>query len=269
MRVTAVQQAGAGRRWISGRTGAAATCYNRTQMCAAEPNEIYELPAEGAFPATQRDWLVAQVTAGDEGRLQANAFVMQIYAPALDAYLRGSSFRSLGASQDLVAGFFASRLDRPDFFTRWLASGFAFRRWIANAFLFFLHEESRRKRQRAGLVLDDKSDPPALEPDAVERYEAQWAREVVQRACEQAQDICSRCGWTLHWDVFVRHHAAGASYVDIARELSLDPRQGPALARTGGGVLRRAIEEILVRDGVAKSELASEAARLMSALRKR
>ncbi len=238
-------------------------------MSNAGSAKNYELPAEGAFPATRRDWLVTQVAAGDEGRLQANAFVMEIYAPALEAYVRGSSFRSLGEARDLVNGFFASRLGRSDFFDRWLASELPLRRWLSNGFLFFLHEESRSKRRHAGLVLDDENETPTPEPGAVESFESSWAREVVRRACGRAGEICDACGWHTHWELFLRHHGAGVAYATIAEELGIDPKRAAGLARTAGGVLRRAILEILVRDGVAENDLEREAERLVLALRSR
>lgn len=240
-----------------------AGCYNGASPMP-EPND--ELPAEGVFPATRRDWLASQSESGDAGRRTANAFVMEIYGPALEAYLRGSSFRALGDAPDLVAGFFASRLDRSDFYARWLASGLPFRRWLANGFVHHLLEESRRRRRRAGLVLDVEDESPASEPDAVERFEAAWAREVMQRACERAAGVCGDAGQSLHWQVFLRHHADGAPYDAIARELDVDPARAPGMARTAGGILRRALLEMLVRDGARNDELDREVGRLLDAM---
>jgi DNA-directed RNA polymerase specialized sigma24 family protein len=230
---------------------------------------VYVLPADGLFPETRRDWLVEHVSGGTDRRLVANGYVMQIYAPALGAYLRSSSLRGLGEPDDLVPAFFASRLDSADFYRRWLDSGFAFRRWLLNAFHFFLHEESRRRRRDAGLPIDEESSEPAQEEDAVAQFEAQWARDVVRRACDRAREICAASGWSLHWDVFVRHHGEGRSYPEIARELSFDPRRGPNFVRTAGSVLRRAMLEVLVRDGVEGPDLEREARRLVEALRPR
>lgn len=229
-----------------------------------EPN--VELPADGMFPATRRDWLATQSASGDQGRRSANSYVMEIYGPALDAYLRGSSFRSLGESGDLVAGYFADRLDRDDFFARWLASGLQFRRWLINGFLYYLLEESRAKRRRAGLSLEVEDESVAPEPDAVDRFEAAWARTVVRRACERAAEICAEAGWSTHWEVFLRHHGAGATYGSLAEEFGIDELRAPGMARTAANVLRRALLEILVRDGALKPDLDDEVDRLLAAI---
>jgi DNA-directed RNA polymerase specialized sigma24 family protein len=229
-----------------------------------EPND--ELPAEGAFPATRRDWLATQSSSGDEGRRAANVFVMEIYRPALEAYLRGSSFRSLGDAADLVAGYFASRLGRDGFFVKWLSSGMPFRRWLINGFLYYLLEESRGKRHRAGLALDVEDETPASEPDAVERFESTWAREVLRRACDRAAEICAGTGQSLHWEIFLRHHGGGSPYGSLARELNVEESRAPGMARTAAGVLRRALLEILVRDGARKFDLDIEVDRLLAAI---
>ncbi len=223
------------------------------------------LPAEGLFPATRRDWLATQVAAGDEGRKEANGFVMQLYGPALAAYLRGSRWRSFGNADDLVAGYFASRLDRDDFFAKWLASGLPFRRWLANGFLFYLREEARRRRHdAAGEDLgEDAAD--SGEPAAVERFEQAWAREVVRRACERAHEVCKAAGRESHWTLFVRHHVDGVPYAALAGELGIDPVRAPGMSRTTAAVLRRAFLEILVRDGVPQGELDDETDRLLAA----
>ncbi len=238
-------------------------CYKACNL-APEPN--VELPADGLFPATRRDWLATQASAGDDGRREVNGFVMAIYAPALEAYLRNSSYRSLGEPCDLVAGFFASRLARTDFFSRWLASDLPFRRWIVNAFLFFLQEESRRRRARAGVSFDDEPLPVADEPDAVERFETSWARSIIRTACERAYAICEAAGQRDHWEVFLLHHADGRGYGEIAESLGIDPHRAPGMVRTASGVLRRALLEALVRDGGAGPELDDEVRRLLAAL---
>jgi DNA-directed RNA polymerase specialized sigma24 family protein len=229
-----------------------------------EPND--ELPADGVFPATRRDWLATQSASGEAGRRMANIFVMEIYGPALEAYLRGSSYRSLGEAGDLVAGFFASRLDRPDYFARWLTSGLPFRRWLINGFLYHLLEESRTRRHRAGLTLDVEDETPASEPAAVERFESTWAREVMRRACERAREICVSSGQGVHWDVLVRHHGNGATYEMLASEFGIDETRAPGMARTAAGILRRALLEVLVRDGAPQQELELEVNRLLAAM---
>jgi DNA-directed RNA polymerase specialized sigma24 family protein len=228
-----------------------------------------ELPADGLFPATRRDWLATQSASGDQGLRSANVFVMEIYRPALEAYLRGSSFRALGEGPDLVAGFFASRLGRSDFYAKWLASGVPFRRWLVNGFLYFLLEESRAKRRRAGLELDNEDETPASEPDAVDRFESTWAREVMRRACERAGEVCAAAGLGTHWEIFLRHHGDGHSYDALAQELDVPETRAPGMARTAAGILRRSLLEALMRDGTLPRDLDLEVNRLLAAMSRR
>ncbi|MDZ4829521.1 MAG: hypothetical protein SGJ09_04890 [Phycisphaerae bacterium] len=224
--------------------------------------DMYELPASGLFPATRRDWLLRLVEGGDPGRKTANAFVMELYAPSLAAYLRGSSFRTIGDGGDLVAGYFASRLDRADFFQRWLASNLPFRRWLINGFIFFLHEEIRRQRGRNENDVDEELLP---EPEAVEHFDRVWVREVVRRACERAGEICAAGGKSTHWTLFMRHHVHGVEYTALEDETGVSPSRAPGMVRTAADVFRRAVLEILVRDGVPAKELDDELRRLLAA----
>jgi DNA-directed RNA polymerase specialized sigma24 family protein len=226
----------------------------------------FSLPAEGAFPATRRDWLVERIRAGDEGRRDANAHLMAIYAPALKAYLRGSSYRAFGDADDLVAGFFADRLDRTDFYDRWLASALPLRRWLINGFLFWLREETRARRRAPTADLATAESVLSEDPAADARFEAAWARAAIRRACDRAREVCVREGRETHWTLFLRHHADGVPYADLAAELGVEPSRAPGLARTAGLTLRRALLEMLVREGVPPGEHDREAERLLAAL---
>lgn len=192
----------------------------------------------------------------------ANAYVMELYAPALEAYLKGSSFRTLGEASDLVAGYFASRLDRTDFFRRWLESGLPFRRWLINGFLFFLHEESRRRR---GGAIGDFDESVLPETDAEEQFDRAWVRGVVRRACDRAGEVCSAEGRSLHWTLFLRHHVHGVPYSALVAETGVSTSRAPGMVRTAAEVFRRAVLEILVRDGVPAKELDEELRRLLAA----
>ncbi|MFM7808466.1 MAG: hypothetical protein ACKPEA_11160 [Planctomycetota bacterium] len=47
---------------------------------------------------------------------------MQRYFEPLRVYVKGSSFRTMGESADLVNGLFASRLGRDDYLVEWVDS---------------------------------------------------------------------------------------------------------------------------------------------------
>lgn len=216
------------------------------------------------FPQTRRDWLASQSTSGGTGRRLANAHVMELYAPALEAYLRGSRWRTAGEPREIVHAYFASRLGREDFFERWLESGLPFRRWLVNGMLFHLREAYRERTTDAVGISEEEAIAP--EPDAVERFERQWAKAVVRAACERAAAECTLADRSMHWRLFMRHHVDGVPYARIAEEFGIDPRRAPGLARTAAHTLRRAILDLLVQDGVPNAELAAETDRLLAAL---
>ncbi|MHC5005518.1 MAG: hypothetical protein ACYTJ0_20640, partial [Planctomycetota bacterium] len=59
---------------------------------------------------------------GEPGRLAAGRHVMSVYAQPLQAYLQGSSFRTLGDPEEVVQSFFADRLSRDGFLDDWWRS---------------------------------------------------------------------------------------------------------------------------------------------------
>ena len=95
---------------------------DRKQLMA-EPTNI--------FPATSATWLESQVRCADEpARERARRHVMAVYFHPLVVYVKGSSYRGIGDADDLVAGFFADRLERGDYLEKWLVSGAPLRAWL-------------------------------------------------------------------------------------------------------------------------------------------
>jgi hypothetical protein len=88
-------------------------------------------PLHDAFPTTHRTWIVETLRAALESRepgareralTELRQHVMQRYFEPLRIYVKGSSFRTMGESADLVNGFFASRLSRDDYLAKWTES---------------------------------------------------------------------------------------------------------------------------------------------------
>lgn len=102
---------------------------------------------ETVFPTTQGTWLRTQVggmnafaenpALADAARINANAYVMERYAGPLAVFVRGSSLARLGEPEELVNGFFASRLSDAAFLDGWSRSGMRLRRWLMNGILFY------------------------------------------------------------------------------------------------------------------------------------
>ena len=104
------------------------------------------------FPTTHATWIAERVTLSVDpdaapslaraARAELNAHVMQRYFAPLCAYVKGSAWRDFGEAADLVNGFFASRLERPEYLLHWRESGLALRRWLINGLLLHLHERA-------------------------------------------------------------------------------------------------------------------------------
>ena len=223
-----------------------------------------EPPSAVDFPSTNRGWIGEQLVLGESGRAAVVTHVMASYARPLERYLRGSSYRNAGEPHELVQGFLAERLPAPDFFDRWLASGFPLRRWLMNGFLFYLRETVRRaQRLPAGMDAE-----PADERESAQRtFEREWALELVQRALARARAACERRGQSVHWELFERHHLHSVPYSALIEERGITAKEAATMVRTAAGKLRSAIFDLLDRDGIPESEIDGEILRLMEALR--
>lgn len=192
-------------------------------------------------------------------------FLMKSYYAPLAAYLSATSFRTLGEPRDVIAGFFASRLSRPEWLDAWKDSGLRLRRWLVNGLLFYCREEVRRQRR-------DQAGPPAEEsvPASVEHeFERNYSQVTVRQSFEAARLQCESEGYARHWDLFVRHHVDGRTYEQLSAESGLTVGQVNGMVRTAGLRFRRAIGERLLRDGAKPSELDREIGLMLDSLANR
>jgi len=213
-------------------------------------------------------WIGERLAAGSLGRDDVNQHIMNVYAEPLKIYYLGSSFRTLGDADDMVQGFFASRLDQDQFFDNWQQSGMRLRRWLMNGFLFYLREQIR-SRKRDGRIGAMPEQPPA-EPDdagAAELMDRAWAESIVRRAYADGADACREAGQSAHWDIFVQHHLHGRSYQDIVGGTDVTPAQAVVMARTATMKFRNALRESIRRDGVATGAIDDEIQQLMEAMK--
>lgn len=228
-----------------------------------------DVARKDSFPATQRGWLVAQLAQGINGLSRINGYVMETYTEPLGNYVAGSSFRSMGQPKDLVSGFFASRLAQEGYFERWIESGLPLRRWLINGFLFYLQEETRRRKaeRTEALPATPSAEPAAADPNAAEQFDRLWAESMVRSAAGAARERCANEGFNTHWDMFERHFVGGLSYAGLSEEFSVTGGQAASMVRTASIRFRQAMVDLLLRDGATEEELDDEIARLMRALR--
>ncbi|MCH2136238.1 MAG: hypothetical protein MK101_06605 [Phycisphaerales bacterium] len=218
--------------------------------------------ARDAFPPTLQTWINERLDAGPSGRLDVNAHVMTTYALPLQIYLQGSSWRRFGEVDDILNGFFASRLDKPEFFQQWRDSGKRLRYWLINALRFHLQELYRRSRRDEAQPLPE-FDAPEVDHRAVDRA---WARALVATACKEAQARCNDEGLSEHWSVFRRHHLDAQPYRTIAEDMGITPGRCAVMVRTATARFKAAVADRLVADGAPSDDLDGEIDTLLEAM---
>ena len=222
--------------------------------------------AKDVFPPTMQSWIGQQLLGGAKGRSEVNRHVMEVYALPLRVYFLGMSDRWIGDPDDIVQGFFADRLARPDFFNNWQQSGLPLRRWLMNAFSFYLMElrRARRRDGRAGPMCDD---PPTFSGDPNEAVDRAFIISVVRQALERARVACEEQGLSDHFTVFVRHHYQGRSYKLIGEEFGVDHSRAAVMARTAGRKFKATLQDIVAQDGADSADIYREIVELLKASR--
>ena len=235
-----------------------------------------------AFPSTHHTWILETLRAALESAepgvreralTELRQHVMERYFEPLRVYVKGSSFRTMGESADLVNGFFASRLSRDDYLTKWTESSLPLRRWLANGLVLYLRERLREGRigGRPIEVRDPAElevlDIPALhEPDAAMAMERSWAESVVAGALRATLAGLEASRRQPAWEVFQRHFVQGDTYETIAAATGRAVLDLKADAKLVQRRLRAEVEQLLREDGVPESRLEEETDHLIALL---
>ncbi len=218
-----------------------------------------------AFPSTQMTWLGSVLGAGESGRRQAAEHVMSVYAHPLRVYLQGSTFRELGEPDEIVHGFFASRLSRNGYLLDWLASGRQLRFWLLTGFRHYVYEQIEAQRRHK---LPRRPSPREQPMDAEQAFHRESGLAMVREAYRRAAEACAAVGQSEHWRVFEEHHLKGRSYGPIALELGFDERRTAVMARTAAGKFRRALRELVSWPEAGTAEVDQELRDLMEAVQR-
>ncbi len=231
------------------------------------------VPSTDHFPSTHRTWLETQIDAGcaarDGGDAQAHReairelsrHVMDRYREPLRAYIRGSRWRTFGDADDLVAGFFARRLDSLEYLQRWQSVGVPLRRWLMNGILLELRTLAREARRRAAREggpradAETPADDTSRDPTAERAFDRAWARGILVEAAAQASAELADEGREKAWRLFERHVLDGVEYAAAADELGIPRDEARAMSKLAQYRLRRAIAVVLRDDGVAAEDL--------------
>ncbi|MFN0058994.1 MAG: hypothetical protein ACKVX7_11100 [Planctomycetota bacterium] len=221
------------------------------------------------FPDTQQAWIHERLDQGTRGYALINEHVMHIYYRPLQYYylgLRGQRRTGVEAA-DVVGGFFADRLARPDFFHKWKDSGIRLRRWLMNGLHFYLKERVRqdgRGRSNSPELEDLQVAAPATDPD--QGFEREFAQSLVSEGLVRVQQQCQEKGLVAHWEIFIRHHYHDEAYQDFSHEYGIEPVRASVMARTVRDRFRAAIRELLIEDGVKPTDVEPEIRSLLETL---
>lgn len=208
------------------------------------------------FPRTEYTWIEDRLAAGQTGVAEVRRHLMEMYAKPLSIYIKGSTFRTVGDPDELVAGFFASRLSRPSYIDDWRESGRPLRKWIITGLRHFLFEQIKAARKDAALyAFDERLDAPQGDDDATRAYERAVARQLVEQALRQTEADLIQDGLELHWRVFWLHMVQGMSYQAMEQQLAITPSRLAALCRTATRRFRVVVRRLVSWPGAEQSEI--------------
>ena len=221
------------------------------------------------FPRTPRTIVFESLAEGRAHELAGD--LMSLYVEPLRIYFYATSFRSLGAPEDIVAGFFASRFSQPGWLADWRArhevDQIPLRRWLLNSLNFYLHEEARRvARDRRAAPLPAVDPVGESVPGAERAFERESARVIVTRALDRTRSACDAAGQARHLEIFMRHFLDQIPYERLAEEHGLNTTQCAGMSRTVAVKLRRELAAILLAEGADPQRLDDEIGRLLGAL---
>lgn len=246
--------------------------------CLARVSPDRQPRPDDAFPSTNDTWIHDELSAGDERRRALRSVIMGRYFEPLRIYVKGSSYRHLGESAELVSAFFVSRFARDDYMDAWAQSGMTLRRWLINGLILSIREEIRRRRRAAKRGLqgsgemrdgeDGPVDPLELlespEPEAEAAFERAWAVSILREACEEVETICHADGEDRMWLVFRRHFLDGQPYALLVDETGYEPARAAVVARTVANRVRAALKRLIARDGIPEDAVEAELVRIAS-----
>ncbi len=217
------------------------------------------------FTTTAVTWLAKRLDEGDTGRLLANEHIMRVYAEPLRIYILGSSFRKLGDPEDLVQGFFADRLGRQEFLSRWQSSGRPLRFWLIVALKHFLLETARREKRHAAGELAEFDAASSTSSDADAQFERSWAQASVHEALRRADEACRTAGLDEHWRIFHARHLQSMDYESIEEKMGVPRARAAVMVRTATRHFKQALRDVLGWPGASDEQLDQEIHQLMQA----
>ncbi len=229
-------------------------------LSVLEPRCVQELA-----PRSNRQSWIVETLRTTQGRLDVNRHVMDVYRGSLEAYFHATPFRRLGRAEDIVAGFFADRLGKNDYFTRWQTSGKRLQHWLVNSFRFYLLElcdKERRNRRYVNLpeLLEDKGVAPGDMADSIVAWKT------VYEALNTTHEHCQKRRLEQHWDIFELHELEGISYQALGKRFDMEASRATNMARTVRLLFKASVRKLVRKSGARENEIDSEIKSLISTL---
>jgi DNA-directed RNA polymerase specialized sigma24 family protein len=231
------------------------------------------------FPSTHATWIDAQLTIAERSRAAGDAagevhavdalrwHLMERYHAALRAYALGGTMRSLGDADELVAGFFAERVGRPEFLREWRASGMPLRRWMMNGLSFWARGVARDQGRERGRIAGGTAPDPLDDRDAARMFDSEWAVSMINAAHARAHAELDAEGKLDEHAIFRRHVIGGERYESIAAELGMTQQGCANAVRRVGARVRDALRDVLVEDGVKPEDVEDAVREVMRIVR--
>lgn len=226
------------------------------------------------FPTTDRTWLMTQIdegidaeSAGDSTSHKAairaiSGRVMESYRAPLIAFVQRSRWRTLGDAADLVATFFARRLESLEYLKRWRSESVPLRKWLMNGMILELRLIARDARRQSARDSGSSSfkggaseSNESADKSAERAFDRVWARGLIQIAAQRASEELSAEGKEKSWQLFERHILDGVEYAKVAAELCVPLADARAMSRMAAYRLNRALRALLAQEGTPEAEL--------------
>lgn len=239
--------------------------FHTMQYTPVPSKRMGDATKQDAFPPTRTDWIDGELGRGTMGRQNVNRHVMEAYAWPLKVYFLGTRDRWIGEPEDIVQGFFADRLGRPDYFNKWKASGKRLRHWLINGFCFYL-KEINRDRSRGGKPASESAEPSYDDSAAADEMDRVWVQALVREALVEGEAACARSGLGDHWKIFLSHFYQDQPYERVASSFGVDSTRAAVMARTAKRKFQAALRNLVRQDGVGEESVDAEIEQLLTAV---
>ncbi|HMN95233.1 MAG TPA: hypothetical protein PKC43_02600 [Phycisphaerales bacterium] len=206
---------------------------------------------------------------------QAVHLVLEVYRPALLAYLGASEFASFFrtngsvSEEDAVQGFLAEKVTRDGFLEQWTSKPNRLRAFLLTAFRYYLLGLRRKELLRAAAPIDvfEEESSRDLEPNASRQFDRRLAGEIVLKAFEATRRRAMQDGKGHYVDLFRRVCLDGCSHAEAKAEREDVTGDMKSIVKTVRLWLAQAIALQIAHPGAPEHEIKEAISTLMESLR--